>query len=319
MTTTEVPPQPVPLEALGPDTGPGEKSMLDQVLLAVFIAVPFGAIVAAVPVLWGWGLNWRDAVIAAAMYAISGHGVTVGFHRHFTHHSFRARRWLQVVLAVCGSLAIQGPVIQWVADHRRHHRYSDRDGDPHSPWRYGRTLAALTKGFCYSHVGWMFDWKQTSQRKYAPDLVADRWIRRVSRTFPLWVAVSVLVPPLVGGLWTMSWSGAWWAFFWGSLVRVGLLYHVTFAINSVCHLIGRRPYRTRDRSTNVWWLSVLSMGESWHNFHHAEPTAARHGAGRFQIDTSAMIIRVMEVLRLVSDVRWPDEAMLTRRRVVRSA
>ncbi|MHB8505917.1 MAG: acyl-CoA desaturase [Acidimicrobiales bacterium] len=319
MTTTELPADPALLEPLGQDVGPDVKAVWQQVTLALFIAVPFAAIIAAVPLLWGWGLSWRDALIAGVMYAVSGHGVTVGFHRHFTHHSFRARRWLRVVLAVCGSMAIQGPVIQWVADHRKHHRFSDREGDPHSPWRYGRTLAALTKGFVYSHVGWLFDWEQTSQSKYAPDLWADRWIRRVSRTFPLWVTISMLAPPLAGGLWTMSWSGAWWAFFWGSLVRVGLLYHVTFAINSVCHLTGRRPYRTRDRSGNVWWLSLLSMGESWHNFHHAEPTAARHGAGRFQVDTSAMIIRVLEAMRLVWDVRWPDRTMLTRRRVVRSA
>ncbi|MST31777.1 acyl-CoA desaturase, partial [Acidimicrobiaceae bacterium USS-CC1] len=262
MTTTELPPDPAVLEPLGEADGPCQKQMFDQVALAVFLIVPFAALVAAVPLLWGRGLGWRDVAIAVVMYAVTGHGITVGFHRHFTHHSFRAARWLQVALAVCGSMAIQGPIIQWVADHRRHHRFSDRDGDPHSPWRYGRGLAALTKGFFYSHIGWMFEWEQTSQTKYAPDLCADRAVKRVSQLFPLWVTVSMLLPPLVGGLWSWSWQGAWWAFFWGSLVRVGLLYHVTFAINSVCHLSGRRPYRTKDRSGNVWWLALLSMGES---------------------------------------------------------
>lgn len=318
MTTTELPPDPTVLEPLGEADGPCQKQMFDQVMLAVFLTVPFAALVAAVPLLWGRGLGWRDVVIAVVMYAVTGHGITVGFHRYFTHHSFRATRWLRVVLAVCGSMAIQGPIIQWVADHRRHHRFSDRDGDPHSPWRYGRGLAALTKGFFYSHIGWMFEWEQTSQAKYAPDLCADRAVKRVSQLFPLWVTVSMLLPPLVGGLWSWSWQGAWWAFFWGSLVRVGLLYHVTFAINSVCHLSGRRPYRTKDRSGNVWWLALLSMGESWHNFHHAEPTSARHGVGRLQFDTSAIIIRTLERLRLVSEVRWPDLAMRTRRRVATS-
>lgn len=318
MTTTELPPDPAVFEPLGEADGTRQKQMFDQVALAVFLIVPFASLVAAVPLLWGRGLGWRDVAIAVVMYAVTGHGITVGFHRHFTHHSFRAGRWLRVVLAVCGSMAIQGPIIQWVADHRRHHRFSDRDGDPHSPWRYGRGLAALTKGFFYSHIGWMFEWEQTSQTKYAPDLCADRAVKRVSQLFPLWVTVSMLLPPLVGGLWSWSWQGAWWAFFWGSLVRVGLLYHVTFAINSVCHLSGRRPYRTKDRSGNVWWLAPLSMGESWHNFHHAEPTSARHGVGRLQLDTSAIIIRTLERLRLVSEVRWPDLAMRTRRRVATS-
>lgn len=314
MTAIELPSDPDVLEPLGDELGPSRKQAWQQWALGVFIVVPFAAVIAAVPLLWGRGLGWRDLLIAGVMYAVTGHGVTVGFHRHFTHRSFRARRSVQMVLAICGSMAIQGPVIQWVADHRRHHRFSDRDGDPHSPWRYGHSLAALTKGFVYSHVGWLFDWEQTSQAKYAPDLHADKSMRRISELFPLWVVISMLLPPLVGGLWTWSWQGAWWAFFWGSLVRVGLLYHVTFAINSVCHLSGRRPYRTKDRSGNVWWLAPLSMGESWHNFHHAEPTSARHGVGRLQLDTSAMIIRLLERMRLVWDVRWPDMAMRTRRK-----
>jgi len=294
---------------------PETKTWFQQVLLVLFITLPFVALGAAIPLLWGQGLGWRDAVIAVFLYALTGHGVTVGFHRYFTHRGFRARRWLRVTLAVAGSMAIQGSVIQWVADHRRHHRFSDKAGDPHSPWRYGTNLVALTKGFFYSHVGWLFDWDKTSETRYAPELVADKDISRVSRTFPLWVAVSMLLAPLVGGLWSWSWQGAVTAFFWGSLVRVGLLHHVTFAINSVCHIKGRRPFRTRDRSQNVWWLAIPSFGESWHNFHHAEPTSARHGVRLFEVDSSAMLIWVMEKLRWVSDVRWPDASMISRRRV----
>lgn len=299
-----------------PDAAPADrKTWPSQVVLSLFIALPLAALAAAVPVFWGWGLTWRDVVIAFVMYVLTGHGVTVGFHRYFTHRGFKAKRWLRVFLAVAGSMAIQGPVIQWVADHRKHHRFSDKEGDPHSPWRYGENLLALTKGFFYSHVGWLFDWEKTPETQYAPELVADRDINAVSRTFPFWVAVSLLFPPLVGGLWSWSWQGALTAFFWGSLVRVSLLHHVTFAINSVCHIRGRRPFRTRDRSQNVWWLAILSFGESWHNFHHAEPVSARHGVGRFQIDSSALLIRVMEKLRWVSDVRWPDAGVISRRKV----
>lgn len=292
---------------------PETKTWTQQIVLVLFITLPFVALAAAVPLLWGQGLGWRDASIALFMYVLTGHGVTVGFHRYFTHRGFRAPRWLRVGLAVAGSMAIQGSVIQWVADHRRHHRFSDKDGDPHSPWRYGTNLLALSKGFFYSHVGWLFDWDKTSETRYAPELVSDKDISRVSRTFPMWVTVSLLIPPFVGGLWSWSWQGAVTAFFWGSLVRVGLLHHVTFAINSVCHIKGRRPFRTRDRSQNVWWLAILSFGESWHNFHHAEPTSARHGVRRFEVDSSAMLIKVMEKLRWISDVRWPDRAVITRR------
>jgi stearoyl-CoA desaturase (delta-9 desaturase) len=317
MTTTDVLSDPAG-EPLVEDGPPELKKTWEQVALALFVAVPFLALVAAVPVLWGWGLSWRDVIIAAGMYAVTGHGVTVGFHRYFTHHGFRARRWLRVALAVAGSMAIEGPVIRWVADHRKHHRFSDREGDPHSPWRYGRSLKALTRGFAYAHLGWLFDVEQTSEQKYAPDLCKDPVIARVSRAFPLWVVLSMLIPPLVGGLWSWSWQGALWAFFWGSLVRVALLHHVTFSINSICHITGRRPFKTKDESRNVWWLALPSMGEAWHNFHHAEPTSARHGVGRFEIDTSAIIIWVMERLRLVQDVRWPDAAVIARRRVTPS-
>jgi stearoyl-CoA desaturase (delta-9 desaturase) len=324
LSTTEALLDPaVPAEPSGQseETGPTEyKSVGEQVALFLFMLVPFVALVAAVPILWASGfLGWRDASIAVVMYVIAGHGVTVGFHRYFTHRAFGARQWLRVTLAVAGSMAIQGPVIQWVSDHRKHHRFSDRDGDPHSPWRYGRTLGALAKGFFYSHLGWLFDWEKTSEKRYAPELLADNIIRRVSKTFPVWVAVSLLVPPLVGGLWSWSWWGALTAFFWGSLVRVALLHHVTFSINSVCHIKGRRPFKTRDRSQNVWWLALLSLGESWHNFHHADPTSARHGVRFLEIDSSAILIKVMERLRWVHDVRWPDAGSIARRRLLAGA
>jgi stearoyl-CoA desaturase (delta-9 desaturase) len=312
MTTVEPvldPPQPVD----EPTQLVDRKTWTQQVLLTIFLVVPLAAVIAAVPVAWGWGLSGRDIVIAAVMYVTTGLGITVGFHRYLTHRAFTARRPVRIALTVAGSMALEASAIQWVADHRRHHRFSDKDGDPHSPWRYGTGFRALTKGFFYSHVGWLFDWEKTDELKYASDLIADRDVNFLSRTFSWWVALSLLLPPLVGGLWGWSWQAAVTAFFWGSLVRICLLHHVTFAINSVCHITGRRPFRTRDRSQNVWWLAIPSFGESWHNFHHAEPTSARHGVRRFEIDTSAMMIKTMEKLRWISDVRWPDRATIARR------
>ena len=295
--------------------GAERKQTWEQVALALFIAVPFLAVLAAVPVAWGGWLGWRDVVIAVVMYAVSGHGITVGFHRYFTHGSFKAKRPLKVVMAVAGSLAIEGPVIRWVADHRKHHKFSDQDGDPHSPWRYGETVPALMKGLYYAHMGWLFDVEQTSQKQYAPDLLGDKDIVRVSRAFPALVGVSLLLPAVVGGLWSWSWQGALTAFFWGSLVHISLLHHTTWSINSICHAVGERPFKSRDRSGNVWWLAILSMGESWHNLHHAEPTSARHGVLRGQIDSSARLIWIFERFGWAYDVRWPKAARLAARRV----
>ncbi len=291
------------------------KARAEQVALGAFIVVPLVAIAAAIPALWGWGIGWTDVILATVFYAISGHGITVGFHRYLTHGSFKANRGLRIALAIAGSMAVEGPVTRWVADHRRHHAFSDKDGDPHSPWRYGENFRALCKGLWHAHVGWLFDVEQTNQARFAPDLLADRDIARVNRLFPLWVTISLLAPALLGGLITWSFTGALTAFFWASVVRIGVLHHATWSINSICHAMGKRPFSTRDRSGNVWWLAFLSMGESWHNLHHADPTAARHGVLRGQVDTSAELIRGLEKLGWATEVRWPTQERLDRRRV----
>ena len=290
------------------------KVTVEQIALFGFIAIPFLALLAAVPFAWGWGLSWHDVVIATVMYVVAGHGITVGFHRYFTHGSFKARRGLRIALAIAGSLAIEGPVIRWVADHRRHHAFSDREGDPHSPWRYGNTVPALMKGLWWAHTGWLFGTEETPRARYVPDLLADKDLRRIDAAFPVLAAVSVLAPAVIGGLWSMSWHGAATAFFWGSLVRIGLLHHVTWSINSICHAIGERPFTTRDKSANVWWLAILSMGESWHNLHHADPTCARHGVDRGQLDSSARTIWVFEKVGWADDVRWPRRERVDARR-----
>jgi stearoyl-CoA desaturase (delta-9 desaturase) len=294
-----------------PDVERKQSTYLERFLIGLFVVAPPLLVAAAAPLAWGWGLGWHNIVIAAVFYVVSGMGISMGFHRHFTHGSFKAAGSLRVALAIAGSLAIEGPVLVWVADHRRHHKYSDREGDPHSPWRFGNDWKALSKGLVYAHVGWLFDPNRTSQQKFCPDLLADPAIRRVSRTFPVWAAVSLLAPAAIGGLWSLSWTGAFTAFFWASLVRVMLLHHVTWSINSVCHTFGNEDFEVRDKSRNVAWLAILSFGESWHNLHHADPTCARHGALRGQIDVSARVIRWAERLGWAWDVRWPDAQRLS--------
>ncbi len=309
-----------PVESVSDDPSePKSKSWTQQITLTVFIVLPFAATVLAVPLTWNRGLGYRDAIIAGVLYAISGLGITVGYHRYLTHRGFKTSRPVRIGLAIAGCLALQATPIQWVADHRRHHRFSDKPGDPHSPWRYGESAKALTKGFFYSHVGWLYDWETTNEQRYAPDLVGDPDMVFISRFYVAWVALSLLIAPLVGGLWGWSWNAALTAFIWGSLVRIFVLHHVTFSINSVCHITGKRPFKTKDRSQNVWWLSILSFGESWHNFHHAEPSSARHGVRTFEVDLSAGLIKAMEKVRLVRDVRWPDRATIDRRRAVAAA
>ncbi len=312
MASTQLLPAPEP-EVQG-TMGGEQKGWLEQATLALFILVPLIAVAAIVPVTWGWGLHWRDVVIALFFYLLTGFGITVGFHRYFTHGSFRAKRPLRIALGVMGSLAVEGPLIRWVADHRKHHKYSDQEGDPHSPWAYGDSVGGLTKGMYHAHLGWLFDEEQTPQRQYAPDLLNDKDIVKISRHFPTFVAISTLLPALIGGLWSWSWQGALTAFFWATLVRIALLHHVTWSINSICHVLGNRPFKSRDKSGNVWWLAILSFGESWHNLHHADPTSARHGVLRGQIDTSARLIWMFEKLGWASHVRWPDSKRLDARR-----
>jgi len=313
-TTGSTGTQPRQAPRVRPDVEDEPNSAAQRFLVALFVAIPLAALVAAIPLLWGWGLGWHDVVIALVFYWVSGLGITVGYHRYFTHGSFKAKTGLRVALAIAGSLAIEGPVITWVSDHRRHHKYSDKEGDPHSPWRYGDDWKALSKGLLYAHIGWLFDPNKTSQEKFSPDLLADRRVKTVDTLFPALVAVSLLLPALIGGLWGMSWHGALTAFFWASLVRIALLHHVTWSINSICHTFGREDFEVRDKSRNVAWLAIASFGESWHNLHHADPTCARHGALKGQLDPSARVIWALEKLGWAYDVRWPDEGRLAAKR-----
>jgi stearoyl-CoA desaturase (delta-9 desaturase) len=301
MTTVETHP------LVPPATGPVERrSSWEHAAFYLFMIVPPIAVVAGATLWWrGMGIPTIVVVLAVVFYVLTGLGVTVGYHRLLTHRSFHAARSLKIALAVAGSMAIQGGVIRWVADHRKHHQFSDGPGDPHSPWRYGGGRH-LWRGLWWAHSGWLFSREQAVKARYAPDLMSDPDLVAIHRLFPVWVACSVLAPPAIALAVTQSPAVAGVTLAWASLARIFLLHHVTFAINSVCHVAGARPYATRDKATNVWPLALLSFGESWHNFHHADPTCARHGTRPGQIDISAATIAAFERLGWATDVRWPQ-------------
>lgn len=292
-------------------TGPrpiihGPRTLTAQLSVYAGVLLPLVALIAAIPLLWGHGLDWVDVGLALVFYLISGLGVTIGFHRYFTHGSFRANRPLRAALAIAGSLSVQGSIITWVADHRRHHAFSDTDGDPHSPWAFGTSPWALTKGFWHAHMGWLFEREVTNRSRFAPDLLKDPMIVQIDKLFPLWVAITLFLPATIGGIISQSWWGFLSAFFWAGLVRVAVLHHVTWSVNSICHMIGERPYASRDKAANFWPLAIVSFGESWHNSHHADPTCARHGVRRGQIDISARTIWIFEKFGWATNIKWPN-------------
>jgi stearoyl-CoA desaturase (delta-9 desaturase) len=286
------------------------------VVTAVIAGLPFAGLIVALWLAWGHGVGLTDMLLMAGLYVITGLGVTVGFHRCFTHRSFSAAPVLRAVLAVAGSMSFQGSVIGWVAVHRRHHAFTDRPGDPHSPYRFGTSMGGLLRGLLHAHLGWMFRDDPTPADRYAPDMQADRAMRAVSRAFPALSVASLAIPFGLGWLIGGDLRAALTGLLWAGLVRVTLLQHVTWSVNSLCHLLGNRPFTTRrfDRATNLWPLAVLSFGESWHNLHHADPTCARHGVDRHQIDLSAVLIKAFERLGWVTNVRWPTSARVEARR-----
>ncbi len=268
------------------------------------VIVPFVATVTAVALLWNRWVSATDLAIAAVMYPLTAVGVTVGFHRLLTHRSFQTSKSLEYAFAVLGSMAVQGPVISWVADHRKHHAHTDRDGDPHSP-HVGHSEGALgvLTGLWHAHTGWLFSTQgQADRKRYAPDLREDTGMRAINRHFPLLVLASLAIPALAGYLATGTPAGAATGLLWGGLVRIFFVHHITWSVNSVCHFLGRRRFETDDRSTNVFWLSLPSLGESWHHNHHAFPRSAVHGLKRWELDPSAAIIATMERVGLVWNV-----------------
>jgi stearoyl-CoA desaturase (Delta-9 desaturase) len=268
-----------------------------------------GAITAAI-LLWGTGFDWIHLGLLLGMYVMTALGVTVGFHRHFTHKSFETNAVVRFILAALGSMAVQGSVLRWVAQHRRHHQHSDTTADPHSPRHGGRGLGGVIKGFFHAHIGWAFKADPIGLDRYVTDLRKLASVRIASKLFPLWILLGLAIPAALGGLLTESWAGVLLGFLWGGLVRVFLVHHVTWSVNSVCHLWGRRPYPSKDHSRNNFLFGILAMGEGWHNNHHAFPTSARHGLRWWQIDASYYVIRVFEAFGLAWKIRYPAKHAL---------
>lgn len=310
---------PTDTEAIPGPATTAAPTAIERTILGTFVVIPLLALVVGVPIalMTGWA-TVLDIAMLVVIYVVGVHGITVGYHRLFTHRAFQAGPVTRAVLALAGSLAIEGRVVDWVADHRKHHQLSDQAGDPHSPWEHGPGAWNLTRGFVHAHVGWIFTYTGTDTSKYAPDLIADRSIDRISRLWPLIAVISMAVPAAIGYA-VDGWQGALRAFFWTTLVRVALVHHMTWSINSVCHVWGSRPFVSRDHSTNVVWLAPISGGEAWHNYHHADPSSARHGVLRGQLDTSAMVIRLMERLGWATSVKWPSVERIASKRVTASS
>jgi stearoyl-CoA desaturase (delta-9 desaturase) len=295
--------------APGPDDiQPTANEALDRFLTGTITVLPFVGLILVGWQLWDDALRWSDIAVFAIVYPLTGLGITVGFHRLLTHRAFKTKPWLRFTFAALGSAAIEGPVISWVADHRKHHAFSDQPGDPHSPHvDHGQGLKGALKGLFHAHVGWLFvHTDRANKERYAPDLVKDPVIRYVDRTFLLWVILGLLAPFLLGWAIGGTLLAGLTGLLWGGLVRMLVLHHVTYSINSLCHFFGRRDFPTGDESRNLLWLAPLSFGESWHNNHHAFPTSAHHGLRSWQVDASAWVIRGLERAGLAWDVQRPS-------------
>ena len=298
MTATDIP---APTQD---DIQPIENETLNRFLTGTITAIPILALLFVAWQIWGDWLYWSDLIVFAIMYVATGLGITVGFHRLFTHRAFKTTKGVKVTLAILGSAAIEGPIISWVADHRKHHAFSDQPGDPHSPHvDHGHGFKGAMRGLLHAHVGWLFIHTQRGRHeRYAPDLMADPQIRFVNKWFFAWAVGGLVAAFLLGWLIGGSIHTALTGLLWGGAVRMLVLHHVTYSINSLCHFFGRRAFETKDESRNLLWLAIPSFGESWHNNHHAFPTSAEHGMRGWQIDTSAMVIRTLEKLGLAWDV-----------------
>jgi len=267
-------------------------------VVAVFL--PFLGVIAAIVMLWNSAVGWTDLAIAAGMYLVTAIGVTVGYHRLLTHRAFQTYKPVEYAFAAAGSMAVQGPVIDWVADHRKHHAHTDEEGDPHSPHvGHGSGL----RGLWHAHVGWLFETNgQADRRKYAAELMEDQGMRRLNRSFPWLALASVAIPFGLGFAKGGDLVAGLTALVWGGLVRIFFVHHITWSINSICHYHGARRFDTDDESTNVWWLSLASLGEAWHHNHHAFPRSAFHGLCWWELDPSGLIIRAMGKLGLAWNI-----------------
>jgi stearoyl-CoA desaturase (Delta-9 desaturase) len=293
-----------PPRQVADDVEPCLHETRDRFITGFVTVVPFLCLIVVGWQLWASLLGWSDLAVFAIMYMLTGFGITVGFHRLFTHRAFKTSPAVRAVFAVMGSVAIEGPVISWVADHRKHHAFSDRPGDPHSPHvDHGVGWAGALRGLLHAHMGWLFLHTHRGRRtRYAPDLLADPVVSFVDRTFIFWAVGGLLASFGLGWLIGGSVETALTGLLWGGAVRLLVLHHVTYSINSLCHFFGRRRFKTPDESRNLAWLAPLSFGEAWHNNHHAFPTSAAHGLKPWELDPAAMLIWTLEKTGLAWDV-----------------
>jgi stearoyl-CoA desaturase (delta-9 desaturase) len=308
----ETPPAAIPVATVRQST-----SRISKVMTLVAVAVPPLGLVAAMGLLWGVAFHWVDIAVLVGFYVVCAFGTTIGFHRYFTHKGFEARAPVKASLAILGCMTMQGPLTQWVTDHRKHHALSDKPGDPHSPHvGHGDGVLGVVRGFVHAHVGWMFTNMGMEQGlAYGKDLYEDRLVRLIDRLYLLWVVLTLGLPFAIGYGVGGTWERGLETMVWGGLLRIFLYQHATFSVNSICHMFGRQDYRSRDEARNNWLVALLVFGEGWHNNHHAFPASARHGLHRFQLDVSWWVIRAMEKLDLVWNVRVPRPEQLERRRI----
>jgi stearoyl-CoA desaturase (delta-9 desaturase) len=302
-------PTPGPLPS---DIQPVEHETRDRIITGLVTLLPFLALGVAAWQVWGSALHWSDLVLFFVIYVVTGLGITVGFHRHLTHRAFKTHDWLRGLLAILGSAAIEGPVISWVADHRKHHAFSDVEGDPHSPHvDHGGGWEGAMRGLFHAHMGWLFIHTQRGNKdRYAPDLIADPVVSWVDRTFIYWAILGLMIPFAAGWVIGGTLLAGLTGLLWGGFVRVFVLHHFTYSINSLCHSYGKREFETKDHSRNLALIAIPTLGEAFHNSHHAFPTSSTHGLRWYQVDISALIIDAMEKANLVWDVvRVPPERL----------
>ena len=288
-------------------------SLQHKVIMTIAVVGPFLGLVLGILLAWQYGMfSGLYLGMLVGGWFLTGVGITVGFHRMLTHRSFDTYDWVRLCWAGLGSLAIEGPPLAWCAVHRKHHQHSDHAGDPHSPHLHGDGWLNALKGFWHAHTGWLFGktWSDESLKKYVPDLMNVKGMNSISRHYGWWILASLALPAVIGGLATMTWLGAGLGFLWGGLARIFLTHHVTWSVNSICHIFGSQDYESNDDSRNNWLFGILSHGEGWHNNHHAFPTSARHGLKWWQFDSSWLIILAMNAVGLVWNIRTPSEKAL---------
>ena len=277
-------------------------------------------ILPAIGTLWAIILSYQnqavhliDIGLLVGMFALTAIGIEVGYHRYFSHRSFQANKSVSIALGILGSMAAQGPISYWVALHRYHHEYSDRINDPHSPNLHGTSFLKRIQGFWHSHLGWMFNHEVPNPIYYSPDILKDRTMLKVEQLYFVWLLLGLAIPTVIGGIFTNSWSGAGSGLLWGGAFRLFIGEHLIWTINSVVHIFGTRPFKTKDNSRNIFWLAIPTIGGSWHNNHHAFPNSAITGLQWWQLDLGGHLILLLENLGLVSNVKIPTQKMIAHR------